>query len=33
MPSLSNARRGSTAQVYGNEWGSNPEVLTLDHQI
>ena len=24
MPSLSNSRTGSTAQIYGNEWGANP---------
>ena len=30
---LSNSRTGNTAQIYGNEWGTNPEVWTLDHQI
>ena len=29
MPSLSKSRTGSTAQIYGSEWGSNPGVWTL----
>ena len=33
MPSLSNSRTGSTAVIYSSEWGSNPGVCTLDHQI
>ena len=33
MPSLSNTRTGSTVQKYYNEWGTNPGVWTLDHQI
>ena len=33
MPSLSNSKTGSTAQIYGNEWGSNSAVWTLDHLI
>ena len=33
MPSLSNSRTGSTAQIYGSEWGRIPGVWTLDQQI
>ena len=33
MPILSNSRTGSTAQIYGSEWGSIPGVWTLDHKI
>ena len=33
MPSLYNSRTGSTTQNYGKEWGTNPGVWTLDHQI
>ena len=33
MPSLSISRTGSTAQIYGNEWGSIPGVWNLDIQI
>ena len=33
MPSLLNSRTGSTAQIYGNDWGKNPGVWTQDHQI
>ena len=33
MPSLSDSRTVSTAQIYGAEWGLNPRVYTLDHQI
>ena len=31
MPSLSYSRTGSTAQIYGNKWGSESGVWTLDH--
>ena len=33
MPSLSNSRTASTTQIYGNEWGLNLGVWTLDHRI